>query len=154
LPNPTIAHPNFLPGGSGTRISCAIALFSREAERLLTARPCPTLLRKFRRERSFSDMAAPVRGIVSGIVREVNNLLRSGEELADLRPVLLHHPLRLQVSTARQKLQPGSGLLCETIDHSPRDVWIVFCVEHHDLLWFHLADMMHWIEKLSPAQFV
>src|ERR1700690_2481519 len=52
LPRPTIAHPIFLPGGSGTT-SCGEAVASNGRARLGATKPIPALLRKSRRVLSF-----------------------------------------------------------------------------------------------------
>src|SRR5882724_8462973 len=59
LPRPTIAHPSFLPGGSGTT-SCASAFLNSPPATLAKTRPPPTFVMKPRRVISLpleSDMS-------------------------------------------------------------------------------------------------
>src|SRR5947199_30694 len=55
LPRPTMAQPNFLPGGSGTR-SCAEAFFNRASAAVVASRPRLALLMKLRRVISLGEL--------------------------------------------------------------------------------------------------
>src|SRR5271165_1210056 len=70
-PSPTMAHPSFFPGGSGTGAGCcARASFSSAPATLVTARPWLTLLINPRREISgFSNSSMTCTSSLLGLLR-------------------------------------------------------------------------------------
>ena len=73
------------------------------------------------------------------------------EESFYLRPVFFHDRFGFQMTSSREKLELNARASGKPINQLPRNIGIVFGVEHQNLRGRKLSEMVRGVVKTSPC---